>query len=98
MKAARSVRHSSRRSSNGSGQLAVKKGAPSSALQAGVVAPDFELLSTPDQKVDLIHFRGRPVVLVFYPADWSPVCGDQLALYNEILSEFNKHSAQLLGI
>jgi peroxiredoxin len=71
---------------------------PSAPLQPGTVAPNFELNSTPDQKVDLIHFRGRPVVLVFYPADWSPVCGDQLALYNEILPEFNKHAAQVIGI
>jgi peroxiredoxin len=71
---------------------------PKSALQSGTRAPDFELLATPDQKVDLRHFRGRPVVLVFYPADWSPVCGDQLALYNEILPEFNKHAAQLIGV
>jgi len=67
-------------------------------LQPGAVAPNFELNSTPDQKVDLIHFRGRPVILAFDPADWSPVCGDQLGLYNEILPEFNKHAAQLIGI
>jgi peroxiredoxin len=73
-------------------------GAPTGALPPGTEAPDFELNSTPDQKVDLNHFRGRPVVLVFYPADWSPVCGDQLALYNEILPEFNQHAAQLVGI
>ena len=71
---------------------------PSQALRSGTRAPEFELLSTPDQKVDLAHFRGRPVILAFYPADWSPVCGDQLALYNEILPEFNKHNAQLIGI
>jgi peroxiredoxin len=71
---------------------------PSSALPGGTPAPDFELLSTPDQKVDLNHFRGRPVVLVFYPADWSPVCGDQLALYNELLPEFDRHAAQILGL
>src|SRR5258708_381700 len=70
----------------------------SHALSGGTHAPEFELLSTPDQKVDLNHFRGRPVVLVFYPADWSPVCGDQLALYNEILPEFNRHAAQVVGI
>jgi len=46
----------------------------------------------------LRDLRGRPVVLVFYPADWSPVCGDQLALYNEALSLFEEHRAQLLGI
>jgi peroxiredoxin len=69
-----------------------------SALQPGTEAPGFELNATPDQKVDLRHFRGRPVVLAFYPADWSPVCGDQLALYNEVLPEFNRHDAQVIGI
>jgi peroxiredoxin len=62
------------------------------------VAPAFELNSTPDQRVHLSHFRGRPVVLAFCPADWSPVCGDQLALYNEILPEFNRFGAQVLGV
>jgi peroxiredoxin len=71
---------------------------PTSALPPGTEAPEFELNSTPDQKVDLRPFRGRPVVLVFYPADWSPVCGDQLALYNEILPEFDRYNAQILGI
>ena len=46
----------------------------------------------------LSGFRGRPVVLVFYPADWSPVCGDQVALYNEMWREFEDYNAQLLGI
>jgi peroxiredoxin len=68
------------------------------ALQPGALAPDFELNSTPDQKVRLSDFRGRPVVLAFYPADWSPVCGDELALFNELLPEFNKHAAQLIGV
>src|ERR1700733_10333372 len=67
-------------------------------LTAGTVAPDFALPSTPDQKVLLSELRGRPVVLVFYPADWSPVCSDQLALYNELKPEFSEHDAQLLGI
>ena len=55
------------------------------ALAAGTQAPDFSLPSTPDQTVSLRDFRGQPVILAFYPADWSPVCGDQMALYNEIL-------------
>ncbi len=67
-------------------------------LQPGTPAPDFKLRSTPDQDVSLSDFRGRPVVLAFYPADWSPVCGDQMALYNEILPEFTHHKAELLGI
>ena len=70
----------------------------SAALPAGTVAPDFTLRSTPDQFVSLSDFRGQPVVLAFYPADWSPVCGDQMTLYNEILPEFKELGAELLGI
>ncbi|MDB5330138.1 MAG: Alkyl hydroperoxide reductase subunit C-like protein [Phycisphaerales bacterium] len=68
-------------------------------LGAGAQAPGFKLHSTPDQVVDLNDFRGRPVVLAFYPADWSPVCGDELTLFNEVLPEIERHNnAQLLGI
>src|SRR5262245_26180073 len=70
----------------------------STALQPGTPAPDFSLLTTPDQSVSLQEFLGGPVVVVFYPADWSPVCSDQLALYNEILPEFKKHQAQILAV
>lgn len=69
-----------------------------SALAIGTRAPEFSLHATPDQRVSLSDFRGRPVVLAFYPADWSPVCGDQMALYNEILQEFQAFDAELLGI
>ena len=48
--------------------------------------------------MSLSDFRGKPVILAFYPADWSPVCGDQMSLYNEILPEFRSHGAQLFGI
>jgi len=70
----------------------------SKVLLAGTPAPDFTLHSTPDQSVTLSEFRGSPVVLAFYPADWSPVCGDQMALYNEMLSEFQELGAELMGI
>jgi peroxiredoxin len=53
-------------------------------LKAGTPAPEFTLNTTPDQRVSLSDFRGQPVVLAFYPADWSPVCGDQMALYNGV--------------
>jgi len=69
-----------------------------SALSAGIMAPDFTLPSTPDQKVRLSELRGRPVILAFCPADWSPVCGDQMALYNELREEFGRFKARLLGI
>jgi peroxiredoxin len=71
---------------------------PLSALTPGTPAPDFTLQSAPDQRVALRDFRGEPVILAFYPADWSPVCGDQMALYNELLPEFQRFHAQLLGI
>ncbi len=67
-------------------------------LTAGTTAPEFHLHVTPDQELSLSELRGKPVILAFYPADWSPVCGDQMALYNEILPEFQKHGAELLGI
>jgi peroxiredoxin len=67
-------------------------------LAPGTMAPDFTLNVTPDQKLSLSELRGKPVILAFYPADFSPVCGDQMALYNEILSEFQKYGAELLGI
>src|SRR2546429_2821571 len=67
-------------------------------LRAGTRAPDFELPSKPDQTVSLADLRGRPVILAFYPGDWSPVCSDQLALYQEVLPEFQKFNAELLGI
>ena len=69
-----------------------------SILRAGATAPEFRLSSTPDQQVRLSELRGAPVILAFFPADWSPVCGDQMTLYNEILHEFRRLGAQLLGI
>ena len=67
-------------------------------LAAGTPAPEFSLHATPDQRVSLEELRGRPVVLAFYPADWSPVCGDQMALYNQVLPEFRRLGAELIGI
>ena len=67
-------------------------------LQPGAGAPDFELPSTPDQNVRLSEFRGRPVILAFYPEDWSPVCSDQLGLYQAVVPEFQKFNAELMGI
>jgi len=70
----------------------------STILPPGTAAPEFTLHVTPDQTLSLSELRGRPVILAFYPADWSPVCGDQMALYNEILPEFQKFGAELLGV
>ncbi len=71
---------------------------PRQALAPGTSAPDFTLHTTPDQTVALSDFRGQPVILAFYPADWSPVCSDEMALFNEILPEFRRLHAGLLGI
>jgi peroxiredoxin len=69
-----------------------------SILKPGSKAPEFTLLSTPDQHVSLRDFRGRPVVIAFYPADWSPVCSDQMGLYAQVMSEFKKFNAEVIGI
>ncbi len=71
---------------------------PTDVLPAGARAPAFTLPVTADQKVSLGDFAGQNLILAFYPADWSPVCGDQMALYNELVSEFKHRGAALLGI
>lgn len=67
-------------------------------LKKGDVAPEFTLFATPDQKISLQEFKGRNVILAFYPADWSPVCSDQMALYNEMIKYFKKFDADIFGI
>jgi peroxiredoxin len=67
-------------------------------LQPGAAAPAFELADNQGANVALANLRGKPVVLAFYPADWSPVCGDQMALYNEVLPVFQDLGATILGV
>ncbi|HEY1825525.1 MAG TPA: redoxin domain-containing protein [Acidimicrobiales bacterium] len=67
------------------------------ALAAGTPAPDFTLLATPDQSLSLSEIEG-PAVLIFYPADWSPVCGDELTMFEAASKLFAQHRAQLIGI
>jgi peroxiredoxin len=74
------------------------EGRASPLLKEGVKAPSFRLKSTPDQSVSLGDFLGRPVVLAFYPADWSPVCSDEMGLYAQLMPEFKKFGAEVLGI
>ena len=77
----------------------------SELLQAGQMAPDFTLPSSAPKdagetagSVSLHDFRGKNVILAFYPADWSAVCGDELAIFNQMLPMFQKLDAELLGI
>ena len=67
-------------------------------LGLNIPAPDFDLDAMPDKKLALHELKGKNVILAFYPADWSPVCSDQMALYNEMRRYFNKHNAELIGI
>src|SRR5207237_6268732 len=67
-------------------------------LPAGTQAPAFTLKSTPGKSYSLSDFKGKPVVLAIYPADWSPVCGDQIALYKEMLEELADYVAQMFGV
>lgn len=67
-------------------------------LPPGTAAPPFTLRVTPDQNLSLAEFKGKPVILAFYPADWSPVCGDQVTLYNQVRPMFHQYGAEILGI
>lgn len=67
-------------------------------LLPGTLAPDFTLHVTPDQTISLNDYRGKPLIILFYPADWSPVCSDEILLFNELLSEFHKYQAEIIGI
>ena len=67
-------------------------------LAIGTKAPDFKLNSTPDQQLSLSELTGKNIILAFYPADWSPVCTDELSLYNMSIDLFNKSNAIIIGI
>jgi len=67
-------------------------------IAAGEPAPDFTLRDQDGEKVSLSDYRGRKVLLVFYPADFSPVCGDQLSLYQEVKPEIAAKGVDLVGI
>ena len=72
--------------------------AENEGLPVGSQAPDFTLPNANAEPVSLTDFRGKNVVLVFYPLDWSPACSDQLSLYQSELPEFEKHDAVVIGI
>ena len=67
-------------------------------IEPGSPAPDFTLPDQDGNKVSLGDFRGRTVVLVFYPSDFSPVCTDQLSVYQEVLPQFEERDTVLVGI
>jgi peroxiredoxin len=67
-------------------------------IEPGTPAPDFTLADQDGRTVRLADLRGKPAVIAFYPADWSPVCGDQMALYNEVLPAFRDLGAELFGV
>lgn len=84
--------------SNGDSQEIPVAEYPSEALSAGSIAPEFKLAAPDGDQISLTDYRGQPVILAFYPADWSPVCGDQMTLYNEVMPLFEEYNARLLGI
>jgi peroxiredoxin len=67
-------------------------------IAAGTPAPDFTLRDQDGEKVSLSGFKGRRVLLVFYPADFSPVCGDQFSIYQEVKGEIGEKGVELVGI
>ncbi len=66
-------------------------------IEPGTRAPDFALADQDGNEVTLASLRGETVVLAFYPLDFSPVCTDQLNVYQEILPELERAGARLYG-
>ena len=77
---------------------AMEGDAENEGLSVGMAAPDFSLPDSNGNVVRLSDYRGKNVVLVFYPLDWSPACSDQLSLYQSELAEFECANAQLIAI
>jgi peroxiredoxin len=67
-------------------------------LPPGTPAPEFALPDASGRLVRLSDYRGHPLVLVFYPLDWSPGCSQQLDLYQQELAEFEKRDARLVAV
>jgi len=67
-------------------------------IEAGQPAPDFTLRNQDGEKVSLVDFRGRKLLLVFYPLDFSPVCTDQLSIYQEVKPEIEGEGLTMVGI
>ena len=67
-------------------------------IGVGEQAPDFTLRNQDAEKISLSDFRGRKVMLVFYPGDFSPVCGDQLSIYQEVKPEIEAKGVELVGV
>jgi peroxiredoxin len=67
-------------------------------IEPGAKAPDFTLYNQDGEEVSLSDFAGRKVMLVFYPADFSDVCTNQLSVYQEVLDEIERKGVQLLGV
>jgi peroxiredoxin len=67
-------------------------------IAAGEPAPDFNLFDQDGERVSLADYRGRKVMLVFYPMDFSPVCSDQLSIYQEVKPQIAEKGVELVGI
>jgi peroxiredoxin len=67
-------------------------------IEVGDKAPDFTLRDQDGEKVSLSDFRGRKLLLIFYPGDFSPVCGDQLSIYQEVKPEIEAKGVEMIGV
>jgi peroxiredoxin len=67
-------------------------------IAAGEAAPDFTLRDQDGEEVSLSDYRGRRVLFVFYPFDFSSVCSDQLTVYQEVKPELAEKGVELVGI
>ena len=68
------------------------------AISVGATAPDFTLKDQSQKEVKLSDFKGKRVVIVFYPLDWSPICTNEHACFVNDIKKFEQLDAQVLGL
>ena len=67
-------------------------------IKVGEKAPDFSLPNHKGEQISLSDFRGRKVMLAFYPSDFSPVCSDQLSIYQEVKPDLDEAGLEVVGV
>ncbi len=68
------------------------------AIKSGDIAPNFTLFNTQKQKVSLNDYRGKNLILLFFPFAFSSVCTNELCDVRDNLSEYINHDAEVIGI
>jgi Peroxiredoxin len=67
-------------------------------IKVGDIAPDFETLDQKGNKISLSKLRGKPVVLYFYPKDFTSGCTTEANEFKDHYDEFKKYNVEIIGV